>query len=257
MGIVNATPDSFSDGGQYLDSAELKQRLEMWCQEGVDILDVGAESTRPGASEVSVEEQLRRLRVVWNMCRSANKSISIDTRHARVAEWAVENGAACINDVSGGTFDPEILQVAAKYDVPFVVMHSQGLPASMQDNPVYEDVVSEVSEELQRRVQVARQAGVRNIVVDPGIGFGKTTAHNILLLRGLKELKSNLNLPTLVGFSRKRMFTEMLGEMPNEKRDVATALLHALIFEHADIVRVHNVRNIAMLRSLHNSLTTM
>ncbi len=255
MGIVNATPDSFSDGGESEDKTELERRLHNWDRLGVDIVDIGAESTRPGANEVCVDEQLRRLQRVWSPVVQSQSYISIDTRHAAVAKWAIKHNAALINDVSGGTFDPGILEVAADHQVPFVVMHSVALPATMQKNPTYADVVAEVVAELQRRVDSAHAAGVEKVIIDPGIGFGKTYQHNLALLQNLGAIKSHLRLPLMLGVSRKRLFAEMLGISDPKQRDTATALLHACVSPYVDIARVHNVANIAMLRKVQNALS--
>jgi dihydropteroate synthase len=251
MGIVNVTPDSFSDGGRFLSRDDaIAQGLRLM-DEGADILDVGGESTRPFSDAVSVEEELGRvIPVIEALARRGTVPISIDTTKAEVARAALATGASIINDVSAMRVDPAMAQVAVRHDVPIILMHMLGTPKTMQVDPDYDDVVASVSLFLRQAVAKAVNAGIdrRRIIVDPGIGFGKTFAHNLQLLRNLKSFQ-DLNCPVLVGSSRKAFIRHLL-KPPGEKdiradlpivatgtqATVAVAALHG-----AHIVRVHEV----------------
>lgn len=243
VGIVNVTPDSFSDGGQYLspDSA-IAHGLEL-VKHGADVVDIGGESTRPGSAPVSVEEEIRRvIPVIEGIRKQAGVAISIDTYKAVVAETAIRAGATIINDVSGFQLDTAMTEVARRTRAGVILMHMQGTPQTMQTNPQYEDVVREVRDHLRKRVDLAVASGIEpdRIMVDPGIGFGKTLEHNLQLLRGLREFQS-LNRPILVGTSRKSFITKTVGDNI-ESRDWATAATVAwCIAQGVHAVRVHNV----------------
>ncbi len=244
MGILNVTPDSFSDGGRYLDPAcALDQAMKM-VSDGADILDIGGESTRPGAKEVGIDEELARTVPVIEAIRAqSDVPISIDTRKAAVGKAALAAGASLVNDVAAFTFDPALADVTARARVPACVMHAQGLPATMQNNPTYGDVVKDVSKALSGHVAFARSKGIAldQIVVDPGIGFGKTLDHNVLLLRNLSAFHS-LGCPILLGASRKKFIGTLTGAETAADRvsgSVAVAL-HA-VSQGAQIVRVHDV----------------
>ncbi|MFS4437548.1 dihydropteroate synthase [Paracoccaceae bacterium GXU_MW_L88] len=210
MGILNLTPDSFSDGGRLTDFA----KVQAAAHPSADLLDIGGESTRPGAEEVSIDEEIARTAPVIKALREAGETrpISIDTRKAAVAEAAFEAGADLFNDVSAFTFDPASPAVAAKFDVPVCLMHAQGLPETMQNNPRYGDVLSEVYTALQNAVKAAEAAGIarEKIIVDPGIGFGKTLEHNLILLRNLSVFHG-LGCMILLGASRKRFIEAATG----------------------------------------------
>lgn len=248
MGVLNVTPDSFSDGGKYvrLDDA-VRHALQM-IEEGADIIDVGGESTRPkgvygeGAKKVSAEEEIERVVPVIKKIRaSSDVVISVDTYKSVVAEEALNAGASIINDISGLQFEPDIASVASRHHAALVVMHIQGTPETMQINPHYENVVSEVKEELKRSVERAKNAGVEQIIVDPGIGFGKNLQHNLLLIKHLHEFHE-LGCPVLVGPSRKGFIGALLN-LPVEQRLEGTAASVAVsIMNGADIVRVHDVK---------------
>ena len=243
MGILNVTPDSFSDGGLYEDLHPAIARAEELAAAGADIIDVGGESTRPGAVPVSPEAELDRvLPVVEALTAGLGVPISIDTRHADVAAACVTAGAAIINDVSGFS-DPAMVDVAARCDAGLVVMHMLGEPGTMQDSPAYDDVVAEVTAYLAARAAALVDAGVApgRIALDPGIGFGKTLEHNLELLRGLPALAA-LGFPVLVGTSRKRFIGDVSGEAEPARR-VAGSVASVLWAAHhgADIVRVHDV----------------
>ncbi|GAV31735.1 dihydropteroate synthase and related enzymes [Coriobacteriaceae bacterium EMTCatB1] len=244
MGIVNVTPDSFSDGGEHATADAAVEHGLRLVREGADILDVGGESTRPGSDEVPPDvESARVLPVVERLAREAGVPVSIDTRHAEVAHAALASGASIVNDVAGFR-DSAMVEVAAASDAGLVVMHMLGEPKSMQANPRYDDVVVEVRAFLERQATALVAAGVapERICVDPGIGFGKTLDHNLALLRALSELAS-LGYPVLVGASRKRMIGDLTGEPEPKRRlggSVAVALWAAA--HGASIVRVHDVR---------------
>ncbi|BCW96027.1 MAG: dihydropteroate synthase [Fimbriimonadales bacterium] len=246
MGVLNATPDSFYDGGKYdhLDAA--LARAEQMLDEGADILDIGGESTRPGAEPVPEVEELRRTLPLIEAiaARYPNAVLSIDTTKSRVAERALQAGACIINDISGMTFDPRMAAVAAQAGALVVLMHIQGTPRTMQQNPTYIDVVAEVRDALHTHATRVEQAGVprENIWLDPGIGFGKTLEHNLQLLRNLPALKS-LGYPILIGTSRKSFIGQLLGGLPPEERLEGTlATLALAVAWGADIVRVHDVQ---------------
>ncbi|GGV91203.1 dihydropteroate synthase [Streptomyces gelaticus] len=249
MGVVNVTPDSFSDGGRWFDTtAAVKHGLDL-VAEGADLIDVGGESTRPGASRVDASEELRRVIPVVRGLASEGVTVSVDTMRARVAEDAVAAGAALVNDVSGGLADPDMIRVVAAAGVPFVVMHWRGFSESMNSRAVYEDVVAEVVTELRERMDAVVAGGVapERIVIDPGLGFAKDACHDLALVAHLDELRA-LGRPLLVAASRKRFLGHVLaGEgaapPPARERDAATAAISALS-AHAGAwaVRVHEVR---------------
>jgi dihydropteroate synthase len=249
MGVVNVTPDSFSDGGAWFDPADAVTHGRALLAEGADIVDVGGESTRPGAEQVGIEEELRRVLPVVSELAEAGATVSIDTMHAGVAERAVAAGATVVNDVSGGRADPEMLATVAGLDVPYVCMHWRGHSADMQSRAVYDDVVAAVVAELTEQVTAARAAGVRDdhLVVDPGFGFAKNGSHNWELLQRLSELDV-LGLPVLIGVSRKRFLGSLLADPTGEPRppvlrDDATVALTALLASMSVWgVRVHAVR---------------
>jgi len=245
MGVVNVTPDSFSDGGEYLDAdAAIRHGLEL-VEDGAEILDVGGESTRPGAEEVSAEEELKRVRpVVAGLAGKA--TLSIDTSKATVAEAAIEAGASIVNDVTALRGDPEMASLCAERGVTVVLMHMPGNPRTMQDDPRYGDVVDEVKAFLVERTTAAVVAGIdeQRIWLDPGIGFGKTLEHNLALLRRLGELRE-LGRPLVVGASRKSFIGKVDGSAVGERLGgtIASSVIAAV--EGADVLRVHDVAEMA------------
>ena len=247
MGVINVTPDSFSDGGRYLDHEAAIARGHELIGDGADVIDVGGESTRPGAEGVPLDEELRRV-VPVVAALSPHTRVSIDTRKAAVAEAAIAAGATLVNDVSASLFE---VAAAAGSAVGFVAMHMLGDPRTMQANPTYDDVVADVREFLVSRAGAARAAGVEEVWIDPGIGFGKTTAHNLALLRHLDMLVST-GFPVLIGTSRKRFLGELLaaadrpisaetvGSDDRLEGSIATAVW--AMVQGARMVRVHDVR---------------
>ncbi|MFN3310711.1 MAG: dihydropteroate synthase [Thermomonas sp.] len=243
MGIVNVTPDSFSDGGAHADpEAAIAHGLRL-VAEGADILDVGGESTRPGAAPVTVAEELRRvLPVVAGLAARVDVPISIDTRHAEVMRAAVEAGAGMINDVQALRGEGA-LEAATELGVPVVLMHMQGLPGTMQEAPHYDDVVGEVHRFLAERIFACEMAGIarRNLVVDPGFGFGKTTVHNLQLLAQLRRF-TELGVPVLAGLSRKRSIGELTGREEPRARVAGSVAAHLIAAQNgAMLVRTHDV----------------
>jgi dihydropteroate synthase len=249
MGVVNVTPDSFSDGGMWLEpTAAIAHGVELLA-DGADLVDVGGESTRPGAERPSVEEELSRVLPVIRALTDEGAVVSVDTMRSDVARRAVEAGAAVVNDVSGGRADPAMLSTVADLGVPFVCMHWRGHAVTMQDQAAYDDVVTDVVAELRQRVKAAEEAGIGpdRMAIDPGLGFAKTGEHNWTLLRRLEELHQ-LGCPVLVGSSRKAFLGALLaGEdgqpRPAVDRDDASAALSTLAaLAGAWCVRVHDVR---------------
>jgi len=244
MGILNVTPDSFSDGGEFFDARQAARQARRLADDGADILDVGAESTRPGSERVSTDEQIRRLRDVLPAAVACGAPVSIDTTLSPVARFALDAGAAIVNEVSAGRDDPAMLELAASRKVPIILMHMLGEPKDMQARPRYENVVAEVRAFLAARADAAIAAGVprERIIVDPGIGFGKTLEHNLALLAGTAELAS-LGFPVLVGPSRKRFIGELTGQDDPHQRVAGTvAACLAAWSRGATIFRVHDVR---------------
>ncbi len=244
MGVLNVTPDSFSDGGEYLESSAALKRGLVMIEEGADIIDVGGESTRPGSEAVGVEEQIDRvIPVVEELASRSDKPISIDTSSSEVARRALAAGASIVNDVSAGRADEGMLELLAEAGCPVVLMHMLGTPANMQLEPSYEDVVGEITAFLARAVDRAMAAGVHRdrVIIDPGIGFGKTVSHNLEILCKLGELGC-LTRPILVGTSRKSFIGRVLGlESPGERIWGTAATVALAVAGGADILRVHDV----------------
>ncbi|TET47090.1 dihydropteroate synthase [Candidatus Aerophobetes bacterium] len=244
MGVLNLTPDSFYDGGRYTREAQALRRVEEMIGEGADIIDVGGESVRPGAEPVSLDEELSRvIPVIEKIRRSFPITISIDTYKAEVARQAIEKGAEMVNDISGLRFDPDLRKIVAGYEVPLILMHIKGTPKNMQDNPRYHSLMEEIISYLRKSIKLAEESGVdpARIIVDPGIGFGKTTAHNLEILRRLEELKS-LGRPILVGLSRKSFIGNVLGLPQEERLEGGLAATSMAVSGGARIVRTHDVK---------------
>jgi dihydropteroate synthase len=257
MGILNVTPDSFSDGGRFTtikDAVVHAQRLE---EEGADILDIGGESTRPGSDPVSVEEELERvIPVIREVKRRVGIPLSIDTTKAAVAARAIDEGAEIVNDISALRSDQEMSSVIAKCGVPVVLMHMKGTPKTMQEGDImYRSLLGDIIEFLRDRIGTARTAGIQeeNIIVDPGFGFGKTLEHNCELLRRLNELKT-LGRPILVGTSRKRFIGAVTGGEPRERVDGTAATVAVSIMNGAQIVRVHDVKSMKKIAVMTDAI---
>jgi dihydropteroate synthase len=243
MGIVNVTPDSFFDGGRRLDPAKAVTDGAAMAASGADIIDIGGESTRPGARPVSEAEELARvLPVICGLRREVNLPISIDTYKSSVARAALDGGADIVNDISALRFDPKMVSLVAAEGVPVVLMHMQGTPRTMQQEPQYAEVVREVRDFLATQLYGAMDAGVapEAIILDPGIGFGKTVEHNLQLLRGLPMLAA-LGQPLLVGVSRKAFIGKILNSGPDDRLEGSVAAAVAAALAGANILRVHDV----------------
>ena len=247
MGILNVTPDSFSDGGKYNDLDTAIRHGKQMIDEGADIIDIGGESTRPGSERVSPQEQINR---VVNIIEAINETmpehveISIDTTRSEVAEAALHAGATIVNDVSGGNDDPAVIDLCVEKKCPYIIMHMQGTPGTMQDNPTYDDVVKEIEQFLISRAELCLDKGIKkeNLCIDPGIGFGKTREHNLLLLNNLDKYVAT-GYPVLLGTSRKRfMGTICKVNTPEELIGATTATTALGIINGVKIFRVHDVK---------------
>jgi len=247
MGVLNVTPDSFSDGGKFNQLNLAVKHVNGMLEDGADIIDIGGESTKPGSNPVSVDEELNR--VIPVVCeikkRSNNTLISVDTYKSVVAKEAIEAGADIINDISGLAYDKKMALLLAKNDVPVVLMHIQGKPKTMQENIFYNDLIDDIKLYFERRCDYALKSGIKknNIILDPGIGFGKTFNHNFKLLKNLKEFK-DMAYPLLIGPSRKAFIGDALSLPPDERLEGTIATIVAGILKGANIVRVHDVKEI-------------
>lgn len=243
MGILNATPDSFYNKGRSSSTEELLHLAETMLEDGAAILDIGGATTKPGAALIDVEEELQRVIPVVEKLHEKFPDvwISVDTYHSRVAKETVLAGASIINDVSSGSFDPGMLDTVASLHVPYIAMHMQGTPQNMQDNPYYEDVVAEVRETLRNICDRCAAAGIRDVIVDPGFGFGKTIEHNFSLLKQLHTLRI-LGKPVLVGLSRKSLIYRTLSIDSDHALNGTTALNMVALQQGASILRVHDVK---------------
>lgn len=243
MGILNLTPDSFFDGGRYLDSDAWLAQTEKMIGEGAAIIDIGAVSSRPGAKSVSEEEELSRLIPVLSVLvkRFPTTIFSVDTFRAKVAKQSADAGAGIINDISGGGMDFQMLETVANTGLPYILMHMQGKPENMQNNPSYTDVIAEVNLFFEKSIQTLNQKGIREVILDPGFGFGKTIPHNYSLLQNLGSLKQP-GYPLLVGISRKSMIYKLLEISPDESLNATSALQLIAILKGASILRVHDVK---------------
>ncbi len=254
MGILNVTPDSFSDGGKYsTPSAAVDRGMEM-IDEGADFLDIGGESTRPGSDPVDLQEELRRVvPVIERLASKTAVPLSIDTTKSVVAERAIQAGAVLINDVSGLTADRAMTEVAARHKASLVIMHMRGRPRDMQQAPEYTDVVADIARFLSDQARSAAQAGIQQIIIDPGLGFGKTVAHNIALLRKLRTFRE-LGYPVLVGPSRKSFLGAILDLPVGERIEGTAAAVAFSIYNGASIVRVHDVREMKRIAVVADAL---
>ncbi len=255
MGILNLTPDSFSDGGKFNGLDAALAHTESMLQDGTDIIDIGGYSSRPGAEDISPSRELDRILVIVREIRKQfpKAILSIDTFRASVARAMLEEGAHIINDVSGGLYDPEMLRTVAEYDAPYILMHIQGTPQTMQLNPVYENVVEEVWDQLKDRILAAKAAKITDIIVDPGFGFGKRLHHNYELFRNLDKF-SLFGFPLLVGISRKSMVYKLFDTTPDNVSDLTTALHLKAMDAGTDILRVHDVKPARRAVSLYHYL---
>lgn len=245
MGVLNVTPDSFSDGGNFNTIDTAIAQAQAMVESGVDIIDIGGQSTRPGSEQISIEEELQRVIPISQAIRAiTNTPISVDTTRAKVAQAALEMGVDIINDISGATFDPEMLKTVAAANAPIILMHIRGIPQTMQQLTNYDDVIAEIRNFLAEQIAKATNAGIKRekIIIDPGIGFAKNYKQNLEIFRRLPEL-GQLNCPILMGPSRKSFIGHILNQPDPKKRVWGTAAACcAAIFNGADIVRVHDIK---------------
>jgi len=257
MGILNVTPDSFSDGGRYVDVESALSHAREMAGAGADIIDIGGESTRPGAEPLSEEEELARIiPLITRLSAELSVPLSVDTYKSRVAQKALEAGAAIVNDISGLRFSPDMAKIVADYGAAVVIMHIKGTPRDMQQNPVYKDVVGEVMSYLEEGIELAEKAGVdrEKIFIDPGIGFGKTLEHNLILLNRLDEFRG-LGRPIVLGTSRKKFIGAVLNlPVPEQRVDGTAATVTLGIERGAGIVRVHDVGRMAQVARMTDAI---
>ncbi len=241
MGIINRAPDSFYSGSRFPDNTSLLQQVEKMILDGADWLDIGGQSTRPGAPLIGEEEELRRVADAIDLIRQRwpDLPVSVDTWYARVAREAVAAGASMVNDISGGSLDPDMLSTVGRLKVPYVCMHMKGIPATMNQEALYEDVTKEVLDYFIRRMEDCRQAGIHDVILDPGLGFAKTAGHNFEILRDLGVFKMTGKL-ILVGISRKSTIYRTLGITPEQALNGTTVLHTIALLNGADILRVHD-----------------
>lgn len=239
VGILNITDNSFSDGGLFNDLKKAKEHLLDMINDGADIIDIGAESTKPYSTPVTAEEQLKKLLPIIDFAKD-KITLSIDTRSAIVAEECLKAGAHIINDVSGFDYDGKMPDIIAKYNVPVIVQHSKGTPETMQNSPHYDDLIEEIFLSLYKKIKFAKSKGITNIIIDPGIGFGKSAKDNFEIIRRIEEFKS-LGCPIMLGISRKSLLN--MADADNFTKDIYTTALNAIVLEHkVDYIRVHNVK---------------
>ena len=244
MGILNVTPDSFYAGSRMQTEEEIARRVEQIVTEGAGIIDIGAYSSRPNADNVSAREEMERLRMGLSVLRRVKPDavVSVDTFRADVARMCVEEyGVAIINDIAAGEMDGEMFRTVAELNVPYIMMHMQGTPQNMQQHPHYDNLLKEVFQYFARKVQQLRDLGVKDIILDPGFGFGKTLEHNYELLNHLEEFRI-FELPLLVGVSRKSMIYRLLGTTPQESLNGTTVIDTICLLKGVDILRVHDVK---------------
>ena len=257
MGVLNVTPDSFSDGGLHFDSGKAVAHALQLVENGADILDIGGESSRPGSDPVPLDEEIRRtIPVIESIAKLVSVPISIDTCKADVALRALSAGASIINDISGLRFDPNIATVAASNGAPVVIMHIKGTPKSMQSAPVYEALIPEIMDYMRTSIRIALDAGINEdaIVVDPGIGFGKTFDHNLQILKKLNEFTA-LEKPIAIGVSRKAFLGKILdGAAPSERIEGTAAAVAVAIMNGANIVRVHDVKEVVKVAKVADAI---
>ena len=255
MAILNVTPDSFSDIGMFKDHDKAIDYAQEMIELGADIIDVGGESSRPGSEAVDVQEEINRVipLIIKIKERKSEAIISIDTTKAAVAREALLNGASIVNDISGGSFEPNVFNIVKEFDAAMIIMHMKGTPKTMQENPTYDDVVSEVYDFLFHQTEIARKQGIDKIIVDPGIGFGKRTEDNLNLIERLEDFKS-LGYPILIGLSRKSFIGKILN-LPVEERDNSTNSLNTLAMcKGARVIRTHNAKQAIETCNLFNAI---
>ena len=258
MGILNVTPDSFSDGGNFFSTVSAINHALKMIHDGADIIDIGGESTRPGAESLDVDEEISRIvPVIQELRKESDILVSVDTYKSSVAEKAIEVGANIINDISGLSFDPEMVSLIADNNIPVVIMHIKGTPKTMQKNPVYRDLIGELRAFFLKQTQLANRAGVKQfqIILDPGIGFGKKYEDNFTILHQLKEI-CNLGYPVMIGPSRKSFIGETLDLPLDDRIEGTSAAVSAGILNGARIVRVHDVKEMKRVVTITEKIRT-
>ena len=257
MGVVNATPDSFSDGGLFFDKDKAVGHALKLADDGADIIDIGGESTRPGSEPVSAAEEIRRtVPVIEAISSRIRIPISIDTYKAEVAKAALDAGASIVNDISGLRLDYDMPKIVAQYDVPVIIMHIKGRPRDMQKNPSYEALIPEVLDYMRISIRLAAKFNIpdNRIIIDPGIGFGKTLQHNLEIIKNLREF-TLLGRPIAIGVSRKAFIGKILGDVPSSERLEGTAAAVAIsILNGANIVRVHDVKEMTRVAKVADAI---
>ena len=238
VGILNLTPDSFSDGDLYFSEKSAQKQLFQLIEDGADIIDIGAESTRPNSNPVDSKEQIERLKLITNIVKDINIPLSIDTKSSEVANFALDNGFTIINDISGGNNDSKIFDIASKYNTTIVLQHSTN---KTEDKPIYKDIIEDVYFDLLKKSNLAKERGIKKIIIDPGIGFGKSQIDNFEILNRIEEFYS-LNLPIMVGVSRKSLLGLEKSDDNNLKDALTLAISYPLIQKNIDYLRVHNVK---------------
>ena len=243
MGILNITPDSFFDGGDYNSEHKILNQVEKMLTEGADIIDVGGHSSRPGAKKISIEKETERVIPIINLIAGKFKNIiiSIDTFRSEIARKAIEAGASIINDISGGDLDKKMFEVAGELKVPYIIMHMKGVPSNMQNETKYDNIIFDIIKNLSYKIDLAKKAGVLDIIIDPGFGFGKSLKDNFKILKNLSSFKQ-LNQPIMVGLSRKSMIYKLLESSANDALNGTTCLNSISINNGANIIRVHDVK---------------
>jgi len=255
MGILNLTPDSFYDGGSYINDEQIIERIEKILSDGADIIDLGAYSSRPGAEHISEELEVSRLLPAIRIIAKyfPDVIVSVDTFRASVVEKIYEiYGDFIINDISGGTMDDRMYDIVVKLDLPYIMMHMKGTPQNMQSNPIYDNVVEEVYEYFSKRIEILKAKGYNKIILDPGFGFGKTLEHNYEILRNMDKYKS-FGFPVLVGVSRKSMICKLLKCNPSEALTGTIAINTLSLEKGADILRVHDVKDAVEIVKIFNA----
>ncbi|MGY8949597.1 MAG: dihydropteroate synthase [Flavobacteriales bacterium] len=243
MGILNITPDSFFDGGEYNSEYKILNQVEKMLLEGADIIDIGGHSSRPGAKKLTIEKETERVIPIIKLIvgKFKNIIISIDTFRSEIARKAIEAGASIINDISGGDLDKKMYQVAGELKVPYIIMHMKGVPSNMQNDTEYDNVIFDIIKNLSYKIDLAKKAGVLDIIIDPGFGFGKSLKDNFKILKNLSSFKQ-LNQPIMVGLSRKSMIYKLLESSANDALNGTTCLNSISLNNGANIIRVHDVK---------------
>ena len=255
MGVLNITPDSFFDGGKYKNETAIISQVKKMLGEGATFIDVGAYSSRPGAKHISVKEELERILPVIKLLINEFPDIliSIDTFRSEVAKSCINSGACIVNDISGGAMDTSMFNTVAELQVPYIIMHMQGIPQNMQKNPIYKNVVKDVLYYFSKKIKELRSLGMNDIIADPGFGFGKTTEHNYKLLNNL-DLFKNLEIPTLVGLSRKSMLYKPLKLTAEKALNATTSANTIALLNGANILRVHDVKEAKEVVTLYQTM---